>query len=162
MGIMAKDMRLAVPLCLCLALPALAQDSRITGQITDAGRSAVATVIVTATNVDSGSTRAVLSSPHGYFQFAQLTSGNYRLEAVKPGYKPLSHSAVGVGQGRTTTVELQMESARVSETVALEGRKTATGSLIAYLCNVSPGSGCEMLDIADASSDVAGVRLLLP
>jgi hypothetical protein len=159
---MLVDIKLAISLCLWVSLPALAQDFRITGHVTDASRAALASVIVTATNVDSGSTHEVLSTSQGYFQFARLPPGSYRLEALKPGYRLLSRTEVSPATGRAATVELQMEGAQVSETVTLEARQTAAGFLLAYLCNVSPGSGCEMLDSADASFDATAVKFLLP
>src|ERR1700722_5855059 len=153
---------LAIPLGLWVSLPALGQDARITGRITDAHQAVLPTVVVIATNVESGATREVLSNRQGYFQLAQLTPGNYRLEAVRPGYKLLSRAEVEVGVGRTATVELQMEAEEVSESVTLEGRTSAAGSLLAYFYDVSPGSSCEMIDIGKQGSDVTAVMLLLP
>jgi hypothetical protein len=153
---------LAIPLGLWVSLPALGQEARITGRIIDAHQSALPTVIVIATSVESGATREVLSNRQGYFQMAQLAPGNYRLEAVRPGYKLLSRAEVGLGVGGTATVELQMEAEEVSESVTLEGRTSAAGSLLAYFCDVSPGSGCEMIDTGKPGSDVTAVMLPLP
>jgi hypothetical protein len=138
----------AIPICLGFSLPALAQDCRITGRVLDDSRTAVATAVVTATQMDSGSTRQVLSNPQGYFQLAQLPPGNYRIEAVKPGFAPLSRTGVDLGAGMTTTLDLQMKEAEVSETVTLEARKTSAESLLVYICGLSRGSGCEMLEPA--------------
>jgi hypothetical protein len=66
----------AATLCLGLCSSLLAQDSRITGHITDASGAVVAAAVVTATQVDSGSTRQVLCNAQGYFQLAPLPPGN--------------------------------------------------------------------------------------
>jgi len=141
----------AIPLCLWLSLPATAQDCRIAGRITDAGKTAVATAIVTATQVDSGSKRQVLSNAQGYFQLAPLPPGQYRIEAAKPGFKPLSPEGVSLGPGSTTTMDLQMENADISS-VALEVRRGDAGFLLAYICGLSAGSGCETLAPEDPAA----------
>jgi hypothetical protein len=123
----------AVCLCLSFAHLAMAQDSRVMGHITDAGDSAVSTAIVTATQVDSGWKRQVLSNAQGYYQLAPLPPGTYRIEAVKPGFKPLAHTGVGLAPGIAATVDLRMEDAEVSETTALQARKTGSGFPLAYL-----------------------------
>jgi len=83
-----------IPLWLLLILPVMAQDPLITGHITDASRTAVATAVVTVIQVDSGSRRQVLSSAKGFFQLAPLPPGRYRIDVVKPGFKPLSRAGV--------------------------------------------------------------------
>jgi len=128
----------AVLPCLWLCLPAMAQDSRIAGRITDATGAAQATAVVTATRLDSGSTRQVLSNAQGRFQLDRLPPGDYRIDVVKPGFKPLSRYGVGLSPGSTASVELRMEDAAVPGTV--------TESLLAYVCGLSVGSGCETFD----------------
>jgi len=154
----------AVTLCLWFCSPLLAQDSRIAGRITDAAGAAVATAVVTATQVDSGSALQVLCNAQGYFQLAPLPPGEYRIEAVKPGFKPLLRTGVGLGPGLTATVRLRMDNARVSETIALAARKSGTGFLLTYMCDFSLGSGCEMLETGNPSSapDVTAASALLP
>jgi carboxypeptidase family protein len=141
-------LRATVAFCLSLSLPALAQNCRITGRVLDNNRAAVATAVVTATQVDSGLKRQVLSNSQGYFQLAQLPPGSYRIEAVKPGFAPLSRTGVDLEAGMTITLDLQMKEAEVSETVTLEARKTSAESLIVYICGLWLGSGCEMLEPA--------------
>jgi hypothetical protein len=153
----------AIPLCLGLALPVAAQDCRIAGRITDAGRSSVAAAIVTATQVDSGSKRQVLSNSQGFFQLAPLPPGRYRIEAAKPGFASLSRTGVWLGPGSATTIDLQMENAEISA-VALEVRRVDAGFLLAYICGLSAGSGCETLAPEDPASilDAAVNKASLP
>jgi len=136
---------IAVLLCLWPSLPVMGQDCRITGSITDAGGSALATAIVTATHLESGFERQVLSNAQGSFQLAPLPAGQYRIDAVKPGFKPLSRTGVFLGEGLASALDLRMEAAAASETVTLEARKTGAGFLLTYVCGLSRGSGCEML-----------------
>ena len=136
--------QMAAPLCLWFSLPAVGQDCRVTGHVFDASRAALATAVVTVTQVDSGSRRQVLSNAQGYFRLSPLSPGNYRIEAVKPDFKPQAQKFVELDRGSAATVDLQMEEAEVSETVTLEARETGAGSLLAYICGLSAGSGCEM------------------
>jgi len=123
----------AVPLGLWSALPAMGQDSRVAGHITDTSRAEVGTAIVTATQVDSGWKREVLSNAQGYYQLAPLPPGKYRIEAVKPGFKAFCRTDVELSPSIAATVDLQMEDAGVSETNSLEARKIGPGFLLTYL-----------------------------
>jgi Carboxypeptidase regulatory-like domain len=137
-----------------LSLPLFGQNCSITGYVLDPRRGAVATAVVTVTQVDSGSTRQILSNSQGFFQLASLPPGEYRIDAVKPGFKPLSHIAVELGRSLAATMDLQMENAEVSGAVTLEARKTSAGSLLAYICGLSVGSGCETIEpVISAQTD---------
>jgi hypothetical protein len=140
-------------LCLCLCVPLLAQDSRITGRISDASGGVVTAAVVTATQIDSGSTRQVLSNAQGSFQLA-LPPGEYRMEAVKPGFEPLLRTGVVLKPGLAATVSLQMDRASAP----------ATLTMLLYMCDFSLGSGCEMLETGNPGSapDPTAVRVLVP
>jgi hypothetical protein len=142
----------SVPLCLWFSLPAMGQDCQITGRVLDAGRAAVATAVVTVTRVDSGLRRQVLSNAQGYFQLTPLSSGTYRIEAVKPGFKRLSRTLTGLNEVSPAVINLQMETAEVSDTITLEARQTGAGSLLAYICGLSAGSCCETIQPVTISS----------
>ena len=126
-------MKRLVPLCLHFGLSALAQNSLIIGHITDANRDAVTTAVVTVTQLGSGSRRQVLSNARGVFQLAPLAPGRYRIDVVKPGFKPLLRSGVELGANLAANVDLQMEHA-----------EAGTTSLLAYICGLSAGSCCEI------------------
>jgi len=152
-----------VILCLWLSLPIMGQDCRIAGRITDTGREAVGTAVVTATQIGSGARRVVLSNANGYFQLAPLPPGQYRIEAVKPGFMPLSHTEVALGRGSTATVDLRMEGGASGE-ATLETRSAGVGSLVECVCDFSPGSGCEMLEPGNPSLmlEVGASAVFLP
>lgn len=137
-------LRAAALLFLWFSAPALGQDCRIAGHVLDPGLTAVATAVVTVTEVDSGSIRQILSNAQGYFHLAALPPGTYRIEAIKPGFRMLSRD-VELSPGSLATVDLRMESAINSETVSLAARKSGAGSLLAFLCAFPPDSGCETM-----------------
>jgi Carboxypeptidase regulatory-like domain len=84
------------------------QYTGIAGRIRDGNGTAVASVVVTVTQTDSGLKRMVLSNGQGHYTFVRLPSGDYRVEAVKPGFKPLLRSDVHVGPNQTITVDLNL------------------------------------------------------
>jgi hypothetical protein len=143
-----------IPLCLWLSLPASAQLCRIRGTVTDSRQAAVAAAVVTVIQVNSGLIHQVLSNAHGRFQLMTMPPGEYRVEAAKPGFKPLPHTRVTLGTGLTAVLDLHMEDAQAAE--------TTERSLVAYVCGLSPGSGCEMIEPTDAASelDVAALGAL--
>jgi hypothetical protein len=83
-------------------------DTGIAGHVTDGNGTAIASVVVTVTQTDSGLKRMVLSNGQGHYLLDRLPPGEYRVEAVKPGFKPLSRNDVHVGPGRTITVDLSL------------------------------------------------------
>jgi hypothetical protein len=114
--------------------------------------------------VDSGAKRQVLSNSQGHFQLAPLPAGQYRIEAAKPGFKPLARTGVSLSPDSATTLDLQMENAQSSETVALEVRRLNAGFLLAYICGLSAGSGCETLAPEDPAAmfDADVIKAYLP
>ncbi|MGD0359393.1 MAG: carboxypeptidase-like regulatory domain-containing protein [Bryobacteraceae bacterium] len=149
---------------LLLAWPAIAQDARIAGRVTDSRQTAVADAVVTATLVDSEAVRQVLSNAEGHFQIGRLPPGQYRIEVVKPGFKPLLRSGVGLGAGAVATLDLKMAGTAVSESVGLEVRQDAAGFPVVYVCGPPGDSGCErpFPDDPGAMLDLIPVRVYLP
>ena len=141
-----------------------AQDSGIAGRITDAAGNVVATAVVTATQVDSGARRQVLCSALGRFRIAGLLPGNYRIEAVKPGFKPLLRTGIDLTSGSTATLDLQMDDKAISETAVFAARAGGSASILASMCAFAPRSGCEMAEAVKASFvlDMTAFREFLP
>jgi Carboxypeptidase regulatory-like domain len=138
--------RIAVLLWLWVSLPLIGQDCGITGHITDTRRAAVAGAVVTVTQEDSGLTRQVLSNGRGFFQAAPLPPGTYEIDVVKPGFRLLSRTGEELVGGSAAAVDLQMETGGASEPLRVEARRTSAGLLLAYVCGLSAGSGCEMFE----------------
>ena len=125
------------------------------GHITNASGAVVTAAVVTATQVDSGSARQLLSNAQGAFQLTALPPGEYRIEAVKPGFDPVLRTGVVLRPGLTATLSLQMDRASVSAKVT---------TLTYMMCDFSLGSGCEMLETGSSGSatDVTAMSILVP
>ncbi len=153
-----------ITLLLLLSAPAIAQDGRIAGRVTDSRQTAVAAAVVTATLLDSGAVRQVLSNAEGHFQIGRLPLGQYRIEVVKPGFKPLMRSGVGLDAGAIATLDLKMTGTAVPESVGLEVRQDPAGFPVVYVCGPPGDSGCErpLPDDPAAMLDLIPVRVYLP
>ena len=155
---------LTVVLCPWLALPGMAQECRITGHITDSRQAAIPNAIVIVTHVYTGSTRQVLSNPHGHFQLMPTPPGEYRIEALKPGFRPLVRTGTAQCSASTADLHLQLEEANVSGVLNLEAQKADDGSLLAYICGLAEGSGCELVQPngSGAAFDATAVNAIVP
>ena len=151
-------------LSLWLALPAIAQNCRIVGHITDSRHAVVPNAIVTVTQLDTGLARQVLANAQGEFQLVRMPPGDYRVGALKPGFKPLKRKASALCSASASLLDLQLEESPVSEVVTLEARKAGDGSLLMYICGLARGSGCELLEPSNPAStlDVATLSAVVP
>src|SRR5262247_3803512 len=77
-----------------IALPAVgyAQDSVITGTVTDSTGAVLPGVTVTATNVESGNTFVAVTDERGNFRLP-VRIGNYRLTAELTGFATVNRTA---------------------------------------------------------------------
>ncbi len=71
---------------------------------------------------------------------------------MRPGFENISRNRVALVPGSSVTLDLQMQSANSTETIVVKAGQSADGSLLAYLCSLSPGAGCETLGSDDPLS----------
>jgi hypothetical protein len=104
-----------------VALPVLgyAQDSIMTGTVTDSTGGVLPGVTVTATNIESGNTFVAVSDERGNFRLP-VRIGNYRLTAELTGFTTVNRS-LQVLVGQTAVVGFQMSLSSVQETVTVTG-----------------------------------------
>jgi carboxypeptidase family protein len=138
---------------LCVAMPLLAQSAQLTGRVTTGDQAPVAAAVVSVTNPDSGWKRAVLSNDRGYFSLQQLPPGEYRVEAVKPGFKPLVETAVDLRARDSLVLELRLTVDPAPQTVVLDA-----------FCRVNEAKsgGQDFVNCSPALLAVAGFRAFWP
>jgi hypothetical protein len=128
--------RLVFVFALTAAL-ALAQQTSITGRLTDPSNAVMTNVVVTA-SADDGTKLATHTNGQGMYQIPGVRAGKYVLRFETPGFVPAERTlSVLVGQVATVDVALQLASA--STTVAVEAAAAgvdATTSTVAG--DVSP------------------------
>jgi Carboxypeptidase regulatory-like domain len=98
----------AMQLLVLCSLAVRSQDVHLAGTVTGPDLKPVEAAVVTIIQPDSGWKRAVLSNRQGSFQLTQFPPGRYRVEVVKPGFKPLILPRVDVPAQDTPVLDLRM------------------------------------------------------
>lgn len=124
-------------LLLCMGLTvALAQNTSVSGVITDPQNGAIAGATVTLTNKTTNTTRTVTSTSDGTYQFPQVVPGLYQLRAEAQGFKALVRDDVQVLVSTPLTLNLNFkEIGAVNETVTVQGGETALNTTDATIGN---------------------------
>jgi len=128
--------RLAVGLAVAAGL-SLAQQTGITGRVTDPSNASVVAAAVTAT-ADDGSKFDTVSNAQGIYQLPALRAAKYVVRIQSPGFAPAERTlSLLVGQVASVDVTLQLATASttVSVAAAAESVDTATSTIAG---NVSP------------------------
>jgi hypothetical protein len=87
-----NTMLLAVLMC----LPLFAQQTGISGRVTEASNAVIANVAVTAT-ADDGTRVITTTNATGLYQFPGLRAGTYRLRFEEPGFAPAERTIEPAG-----------------------------------------------------------------
>ena len=129
-----------VLLALCLlTVPAVAQSpaGRISGAVTDTSRAAIAGARVIVSGEATGIARTVFADDRGGYDALDLPPGSYSVTAEANGFAPATRDRVVVETGRSTTVNVRLSIAGLTEDVAvtaaaesLDQRTTGTGGVV--------------------------------
>ncbi len=82
--------------------------SEIKGRVIDPSDAALAHVQVTATEMRTGERYTSTTGPDGYFDFANLVSGRYQLDAIAPGFDHLTRAGLTLAVGTTLGIDLPL------------------------------------------------------
>ncbi len=104
----------------------LAQQTGITGRVTDPSNATVAGAIVTATGED-GAKVATLTNQLGIYQFPALRAASYVLRFDSPGFAPVERT-ITLLVGQVASVEIALHLASASSTVAVEAAAEAVNT----------------------------------
>ncbi len=103
-----------------LSVSAAAQVSAtLSGRVTDSTGGAVAAATVTASDLDTGVSRTVLTSQVGQFQMVALPLGHYEVRATKQGYAEQIRTGVVLVVGQDATADLVLHVGEVKEHVTV-------------------------------------------
>jgi Carboxypeptidase regulatory-like domain/TonB dependent receptor-like, beta-barrel len=116
-GIVTK--LLVISALVTLPVVASAQDSTMTGTVTDSTGGVLPGVTVTATNVESGNTFVGTSDERGNFRLP-VRVGNYRITAALAGFTTVNRT-LQILVGQTAVVNVQMAPSTVQESVTVTG-----------------------------------------
>ncbi|MEE8350067.1 MAG: carboxypeptidase regulatory-like domain-containing protein, partial [Acidobacteriota bacterium] len=112
-------------LCLFLLLGGVsfAQETTaiISGTVTDESGGIIPGVSVEATNVDTGITRTVTTGDEGRYQLANLSVGNYEVQASLPGFQTGVRDGITLTIGREALVDFALSVGEISQRVTVTG-----------------------------------------
>ena len=109
---------LGVLLALCPL--ASAQDTAaISGQVQDATGAAVGDATVTARNLETGTTRVVITGSDGNFRVLSLPLGRHEIKAEKAGFKSAVRTGITLEVGQEAVVNLRLEVGQIAESVVV-------------------------------------------
>src|SRR5437899_11926365 len=81
----------------------------ITGVVRDATQSAIPSVSVQITDVQTGVGTTVLTNETGAYRVNSIPPGTYRIEATLPGFSPAIRDGATVSTGQTLAVDLILQ-----------------------------------------------------
>ncbi len=112
-----ESFMLAVLLCLC-SLAARAQVSAgLSGRVTDQSGATVSGATVTATNLDTGITRTVVTDSSGRYELVALPIGRYEVRAKKEGFAEQIRTGILLVVGEDANADLRLQVGKVTEQV---------------------------------------------
>src|SRR5712691_7014975 len=107
---------------LALAVTARAQDTTLSGSVTDATDAVLPGVTVTALLVETGNTFVAVTDGSGSYRIGAMRPGLYRITAELTGFTTVTRENVQLLVGQTIVLGLKMTLATVSETVTVSGQ----------------------------------------
>jgi iron complex outermembrane recepter protein len=97
----------------------MAQDTVVSGTVTDPSRSAIVNAQASLTNNASHAVRRVTSNQTGIFTFRSVPSGNYTLTVEANNFARYENVSVVVGPPQNATVDVQLQLSAVSQSVTV-------------------------------------------
>jgi len=153
---------LAVLLTLSLATAPMFGQSLTTGNITgtvlDPSRAVIANAPVSLKGLDTGSTASTTTNSNGGYSFGLLKPGRYQVTVKQGGFAEVTET-VEVQVGQTSTVEIDLNVAKGTETVEVSGT--------APLINTEPSNNTsftqdEVAQLPSAGGDITNIADTAP
>ena len=94
-----------------------AVNATLLGTVTDVSGAVVPGTKVEIREVNTGSTRSIVTNESGNYVFADLPPGQYQVSVEKQGFKKEVHAAVDVLVNSTVRVDLKLQPGALSETI---------------------------------------------
>ncbi len=92
-------------------------DVSLWGSVTDSSGAAVAGAAVTVVNLETGSSRALVTDESGRFNAAALSVGHYEVAASKAGFQSDRRTNIALVVGQREEIDLTLQVGDVHQTV---------------------------------------------
>src|ERR687898_285417 len=108
-------------LCLLASATAGAQaTAELNGRVTDESNAVLPGVTVTATQIDTGLTRTVVTDGAGTYSMPNLAPGPYRLEVSLQGFRTYVQTGIVLQVGAAPSINVSLAVGNLEETVSVE------------------------------------------
>jgi len=145
----------AVGLLLCSAL--LAQNSSLTGTVSDPSGAVIPNATITLSNEQTGLQRVAISDSQGRYTYDSLLPGTYRIAAKAAGFADAVVNDIEILVNQPATVAVKFEKVgSTSETISVEAGTTQVNTVDATL-----GNAIESHQIVELPSYARNVAALL-
>lgn len=101
--------------------PVLAQQSGLTGTVSDTTGAVIVAADVVLANSDTGVEATTQTNESGGFNFTLVQPGTYELRCESVGFKTYRQSGLVMETGLTKTVNIQLELGEITETIEVTG-----------------------------------------
>ncbi len=112
-------------LCLILAsvscLLAQFTEATVKGTVRDATEAAVAHVVVSVTNENTGESRRSTTDSQGAYVLAELPPGSYRLSVTVQGFNPFEKQAIQLNVAQVSEINIKLQLGSVKEQIDVTG-----------------------------------------
>ncbi len=144
--------------------PAFAQfdSAQISGTVQDSTRAVLPGVDVTLVNVGTKQQRQAVTNDAGLYTFPNVPVGEYTINAMLAGFKPVSRTGVRVTAGVNIRVDVALEVGEISETVQVQAATTLVDTSVigrtvrAEQIAETPLSGRRAAQVAQLAPGVVG------
>ncbi len=110
-----------------------AQDSQVSGRITDPSSAGVGAASVALTATATGDRRESVSNTEGYYTFPALVPGVYNVTVQKEGFQSKTETGITVETGQISSVDVKLAVGEVSQSVSVDATvpllQTDTGAV---------------------------------
>jgi hypothetical protein len=121
----ARKLYAVAPLAICAMLSSHANAQQtlgaISGTVTDPSGAAIPGAHITITNTATNLTFNTDSKANGGYAFQNLPIGNYSVQVVRDGFDAQQYPNILVQENRTVSLNPQLKTGKVSETVTVSG-----------------------------------------
>ncbi|HZS03368.1 MAG TPA: TonB-dependent receptor [Blastocatellia bacterium] len=143
------------------AVAAFAQNTTISGAVTDPQGNAIAGATVTAINKSTGLTRTVTTTSEGTYQIPQIVPGTYQVRVEAQGFKAVIQENVQVLVSTPLTLNISFRDVgAVSESVTVQGGESVLNTSDATIGNTFENR--KVVELPLNARNVVGLLSLQP
>ena len=128
---------ISLNLLLAFGLNAASQTANLSGAVRDSSQAVVVGASVSISRDSTGLKQTTSSSEQGFYRFAFLLPGSYRITAEAPGFGVVGRAGVKLDPGQEARLDFTLSPAAVKESVTVQGSASS-------LQTESPAVGTEV------------------